>query len=458
MPESASALLRRRLSPVEMNVLLLASRGGPQNVLVELGGQLGLKSREDAADKIAAVKAKAELIMATGGVEDTSTGREVKCDCGAMYVPRAGDKGKCPACRMLVGGTEGGGARPKPAADKPAAIKVPVPEMPPAKRRRSKPKADPPKRRPRDATHSNGNGAHSPEEAARRLSVAELREVEQRGRDEQAAHRRDQETRLGDGLDGWPHTAGVIRRQVVVDDDELPGAVKRRREGAPARGSILAEPAGTDPAAAKDGASVGGQSMTTMKAQADARRERIVEMLADGPRTAKALQMALGVSDHSVRDDLDRLCEAERVERAEGYGWDWPGAPAEGERKGKPSRLWRLWTGNGAPSESQASLAAAARAAEEPEPPAEPEFDHEAEFEAAERTQDVVLAGPAKAQETVIRGDVLAGVPRDPVELHFAYARLLFDIAKDAPTEQHVFDRIERILKEGPPNGESRAS
>lgn len=144
--------------------------------------------------------------------------------------------------------------------------------------------------------------------------------------------------------------------------------------------------------------------MAEIVAAAGARRERIVVLLTERERSVKCLSVELGEPLEKVRGDLARLEEEQRAERAGRNEYDWPGAPAEGGRKGKASAVWRPWTGDGAPSETAAK---------------------------AERE----------------RGHERAPAPSD--DRRREYEDMLFRLAGEHPEESHLFDRIERIL-DGP--------
>lgn len=209
MPESAtlSPVLRQNLSSFEQSVLTLAARGGADLVFAELNWRAsgGVSSVAAAEQVIAQTREKAARVIEGARRPTPRAGRERRmatCSKHGEYT----DRGRgCPVCTTAP---EGGGARPRPAGDPSTnGREVPTPAYaPPTKRTRRKPAGEPPKRRPRDTTP--------------RATVAELREHEAAGRE------------------GWPHTNGVVRKQVVTDDEE-PGKAKRARAGMPANGSIL---------------------------------------------------------------------------------------------------------------------------------------------------------------------------------------------------------------------------
>lgn len=111
MPEPSDsplpAVLRRRLSTTEQNVLTLSKRPDP---VYAVRNVLGLASDEQARELIERTKAKAAQIL-DGELSSNGGLKMVRCACGTEFVPRAGDGGKCSACRQ-------GGAirapRPKP--------------------------------------------------------------------------------------------------------------------------------------------------------------------------------------------------------------------------------------------------------------------------------------------------------------------------------------------------------
>lgn len=175
----------------------------------------------------------------------------------------------------------------------------------------------------------------------------------------------------------------------------------------PEEPAVPDEPA-TDPPANGNG-NGGGSAMKALVATAAARREAIVEKLREGPRSVKCLSVELGLPLERVREYLTQLEAAELAERAGENAYDWPGAPALGQRKGKASGVWRPWTGAGAPAEQ---VAKAARDAAAVAPAPEPE--------------------PASA---------------DGGDRREQYVELLFTLAAGYPEASHLFDRIEKLIE-----------
>lgn len=197
----------------------------------------------------------------------------------------------------------------------------------------------------------------------------------------------------------------------------------------------VADDVATEPETAANGN--GGGPWRSQRERAEQRRAKIVRMLAEEPRSVKRLAVELEMGIEAVRSDLTILERDELAERSGERLYDWPGAPPEGRRIGKPSVVWRPWTGNGAPKEGQQVEAP-------PETPAEPEPETPAREPEPE---------PARA----VASAQVVEPPRDRRELHWFYLGVLFELARSRPEAAHVFDRIERLMADGPPEGSTAA-
>lgn len=231
--------------------------------------------------------------------------------------------------------------------------------------------------------------------------------------------------------------AGTIREDAAGGDPSVQGPPIPPAASESEFDDEPEEPAVAEEVAAETTSNGNGDasSMNAMRAAAVARRERILELLGAGDRSVKCLSVELDVGLDRVREDLALLEAGEKAERAGRNAWDWPGAPGEGQRSGKPSVVWRLWTGNGAPKEGR-------RVEAPPEPPAEPEPEPDPETPAREPE-------PARA----VSSEQVVELPRDRRELHWFYLGVLFELARIRPEAAHVFDRIERLMADGPPEG-----
>lgn len=188
----------------------------------------------------------------------------------------------------------------------------------------------------------------------------------------------------------------------------------------------VADDLATESEAAENGNGAG--PWQSQRERAEQRRARIVRMLREEPRSVKRLAVELETGLEAVRSDLTILEREQLAERSGERLYDWPGAPPEGSRIGKPSVGWRPWTGAGAPKEGER--------AEEPKQPVEPE-------------PEVPAQDPERAQ--VVSSAQVVELPRDRAELHWFYLGVLFELAKIRPEAAHVFDRIERLMADGPP-------
>lgn len=134
----------------------------------------------------------------------------------------------------------------------------------------------------------------------------------------------------------FPHTAGVVRRQVTDPDDPDPAGTKRRHEGAPAGGPVLGSPTEAeaaratrdptdadgfyDPAAAPPAAEPEADPDAHLDGPdlRDPTRSPILAYLTEhGPASAPAIARHLGRKSGNVATRLRQL-EVERVVRRTG--------------------------------------------------------------------------------------------------------------------------------------------
>lgn len=206
--------------------------------------------------------------------------------------------------------------------------------------------------------------------------------------------------------------AGGARPPVKAGPPTLPPAPAVVFDGngsGPPRATDAPAPAAAASVPDQSGAKGAGQ-MTQMWKDAKARRERIVELLEERPRSAKALAHELDCKLEVVRDALNRLGAAELVERSGESVYDWPGADAS---RGKASQRWRPWTGAGAPREGTHKSVGAELVAE---PQAQAELD-------PPPAQDVVSVPEQAVQDVVSAAPEPAPDVQDPAPIDEAAAR-----------------------------------
>lgn len=197
----------------------------------------------------------------------------------------------------------------------------------------------------------------------------------------------DTKLEADDTPENWPHTANVVRRQVVVSDHDRPAAVKRERAGEPARGPILASPSAPDEG---DGTP---DDVEPKPSSHDPRASPILDWLAEhGTGTAPRIAHALGRKTPNVSTRLRQLEQRGFVRRT---GKTVPGG------QGGPQIEWEL--------------------AREDADPTGPED---------------ILTSPATK------------VPPDSLRRRY-FDALLAKIERDDCPE-HIYDRIERLVEGSP--------
>lgn len=198
MPESATLpqVLRDGLSAFEQSVLTMAASANGDASRTLVRNLDGVKNEEQAERLIVQTREKAGRLLSAARATRGGSGM-AKCSKHGEYTERG--RG-CPVCNV----SEGGGARPRPAAETGKSNSIEPPEFAPQSAVR-------PRRRARTEQREE----------------SERQRIEREEREERELPR-----------NGWPHTGGVVRKQVVVNDED-PGAAKRAHEGLRAPGSIL---------------------------------------------------------------------------------------------------------------------------------------------------------------------------------------------------------------------------